>query len=206
MKKSLLLILLFVSSLSIAQEYSEQHINAYKPFQNPKTWVFKSKNNGKEKMIRTGDRVKVYLSRMNPKDKYLIRGVLMDMNEHQLVLSNKQNGQLLIEKKLVKRIIASHKDGVMKNLLGLLLIGAGCLVGAIAMLIVLFSIDSANPGNTNVRSISVLLGVAGLLLLAVGMKMMDDNASNIIIKPFSGNWEITEITPTRDKLPFNGEP
>ena len=206
MKKSLLLVLLFVSNLAIAQEHSEQQINAYKPFQKPKTWVFKSKSNGKEKMIRTGDRVKVYLNRMNLKDKYLIRGVLVDMNEHELVLSNKQNGQLLIEKKHVKRIIASHKDGIMKNLLGLLLIGAGCLVGGIALLIVLFSIDSTNPGNTNVRSISILLGVAGLLLLAVGMKMMDDNASNIVIKPFSGNWEITEITPTGDVLPFNGQP
>lgn len=206
MRKSLFLIFLFVTNLALAQEDSAQDAIFYEPFQSTKTWVFKSKTNRKEKMIRTGDKVKVYVRRMNPGDKYLIRGILVDINGPQLVLRDKNSDQHLIDKLAVKRIIASRKDGLMKTLWGMLLVGAGCLVGGIGLLFALFSIDNQNPGNTNVGSLSILLGVAGLLLLAVGMKIMDDNASDIIIKPFSGEWEISEIAPPTDTFPLKGLP
>jgi hypothetical protein len=206
-KKYLFLILLLVAKLVSAQEGSAERSIPHEPVQKPTAWIFTSKANGKEKLLKTGDKVKVYVKRVNPKDRYLIRGILLDIDEDQLIVTDRQKEQQFISKLAVKRIIASGQDGLMKNLLGMLLIIAGSILGGIALLLILLSVAYSNSNsNANISISSLLLGAVGLLLVVIGTKMMDDNASTIIIKPFSDEWEVTEIAPPEKALPYQGQP
>ena len=194
MKNILLVVLLLFTNLMIAKGKSGDFRDLQSPLQEPTTWLFKNNSNNKIIALRQGDKLKVYLHRKNPGDEYLVKGTLEDIKDSYLIVSKKMIKRE-VEKSLVKRIIIKPHKGIQVYLLGILLFILGTIAGVVLFIAVYFSgIKLNNP--------SLLIGVAAVLLLFFGKKLMDDYSIHNIVKPFSGEWEITEIDAKGEEIPL----
>ncbi|MCG8328293.1 MAG: hypothetical protein MI974_11440 [Chitinophagales bacterium] len=193
MKNILLAVLLLLTNSMIAKEESGDFTASQKSLQESTTWLFKNNSNNKVIALRKGGKIKVHLHRKNPGDEYLIKGTLEDINNTNLIVRKKEVIQE-VKKSLVKRIIIKSHKGIQVYFLGILLFLLGTVAGVILFIAVYFS-------GLKLDKTFLLVGVAAVLFLFFGKKLMDDYSIHKIAKPFSGEWEITKIKAKAEELP-----